>query len=230
MDLARFVPDEINLHNLSQSDFPRIAKDRKITEKITLAVRNIPTTQRIIQGDSRNMRKENVHLILTSPPYWTIKKYRPIKGQLGVIEDYEKFLDELDKVCLICESLLNAYEKKPRGEIDSEHEFHVLIPVPSNRLNEYIKFLMRDPEFPNYVTWHYKDVDEEVSLKERLFLNIAAFSFHALVTYFVTYALPIAMKALRRLIDVIDPYEFKEVVLRGGGLVKRKGENKLQEA
>jgi len=101
-NLAEFVPKEINLRNLSQTDFPRIAKDKKLTEKIKSAVKNIPTSQRLVLGDSRNMDVEEVHLVLTSPPYWIIKDYNSIEGQLGLIKDYEKFLDEVDKVWEKC--------------------------------------------------------------------------------------------------------------------------------
>src|SRR5262245_51761591 len=40
----------------------------------------------------------SVHLVVTSPPYWTLKKYEDRKGQLGEIADYTSFLIELDKV------------------------------------------------------------------------------------------------------------------------------------
>lgn len=49
---------------------------------------------------------ESVHLIVTSPPYWTLKEYAPNAGQLGAIEDYEKFLSELDKVWAECARVL----------------------------------------------------------------------------------------------------------------------------
>lgn len=52
-------------------------------------------------GDSRNLDwipDESIHLVLTSPPYWTLKEYPDHAGQLGVIENYERFHDELDKV------------------------------------------------------------------------------------------------------------------------------------
>ncbi len=35
---------------------------------------------------------------MTSPPYWTLKEYLPHENQLGAIEDYEAFLNELDEV------------------------------------------------------------------------------------------------------------------------------------
>ena len=52
-------------------------------------------------GDSREMDwipSGSVHLVLTSPPYWTLKEYPRHKSQLGLIEDYDAFHDELDKV------------------------------------------------------------------------------------------------------------------------------------
>ncbi len=56
---------------------------------------------RLIHGDARsfsNIEDESVHLVVTSPPYWTLKRYNESPLQLGHIEDYELFLDELDKV------------------------------------------------------------------------------------------------------------------------------------
>jgi DNA modification methylase len=43
-----------------------------------------------------------VHLVVTSPPYWTLKDYNPGEGQMGEIEDYEQFLSELDRVWRAC--------------------------------------------------------------------------------------------------------------------------------
>ncbi|MCL4467716.1 MAG: site-specific DNA-methyltransferase [Deltaproteobacteria bacterium] len=57
--------------------------------------------QRLIQGDARNVpfiKDESVHLIITSPPYWTLKRYNENPNQLGHIADYEEFLGELAKV------------------------------------------------------------------------------------------------------------------------------------
>jgi site-specific DNA-methyltransferase (adenine-specific) len=41
---------------------------------------------------------ESVHLVVTSPPYWTLKRYNEHEGQLGHVADYETFLGELAKV------------------------------------------------------------------------------------------------------------------------------------
>ncbi|MGA3325564.1 MAG: DNA methyltransferase, partial [Terriglobia bacterium] len=59
------------------------------------------TTSTLCCGDSREMDwvpSGSVHLVLTSPPYWTLKEYPRHKSQLGLIEDYDAFLDELDRV------------------------------------------------------------------------------------------------------------------------------------
>ena len=64
-----------------------------------------PTTHIIRQGDARgldDLAEGSVHLVLTSPPYWTLKEYPAALGQLGLIADYEQFHDELDKVWRHC--------------------------------------------------------------------------------------------------------------------------------
>lgn len=59
------------------------------------------TVHRLVQGDARSLSflpDESVHLAVTSPPYWTLKKYNETAGQLGHVEEYEEFLQELTKV------------------------------------------------------------------------------------------------------------------------------------
>ncbi|MGH8622381.1 MAG: DNA-methyltransferase [Burkholderiales bacterium] len=60
-----------------------------------------PVTVRLHRGDARDLdwlASESVHLVVTSPPYWTLKAYNDVAGQLGHVADYEAFLDELDHV------------------------------------------------------------------------------------------------------------------------------------
>jgi modification methylase len=60
-------------------------------------------------GDARDLSwipGETVHLVVTSPPYWTLKKYEPNHRQLGEITSYESFLNELDKVWRECVRVL----------------------------------------------------------------------------------------------------------------------------
>lgn len=60
-------------------------------------------------GDARDLSwipDNSVDLVVTSPPYWTLKKYEDRAGQLGEIEQYEAFLTELDKVWAHCARVL----------------------------------------------------------------------------------------------------------------------------
>ena len=41
---------------------------------------------------------ESIHLVITSPPYWNLKRYNENPQQMGHMSDYEEFLDELTKV------------------------------------------------------------------------------------------------------------------------------------
>jgi DNA modification methylase len=59
------------------------------------------TYQRLINGDARDLSfldDESIHLVVTSPPYWNLKRYNENPDQLGHINDYEFFLRELEKV------------------------------------------------------------------------------------------------------------------------------------
>jgi site-specific DNA-methyltransferase (adenine-specific) len=61
-------------------------------------------------GDARDLSfiaDESVHLVITSPPYASLKQYAPGNpNQLGDIDDYELFLGELDKVWRECARVL----------------------------------------------------------------------------------------------------------------------------
>lgn len=60
-----------------------------------------PTVHRLINGDARKLDfldDASVHLAVTSPPYWNLKRYNENPDQLGHIQDYEAFLSELEKV------------------------------------------------------------------------------------------------------------------------------------
>ncbi len=63
----------------------------------------------LVQADSRNLsflEDESIHLVITSPPYWNLKRYNDHKDQMGHIDDYEDFLDELNKVWEECYRVL----------------------------------------------------------------------------------------------------------------------------
>lgn len=108
-DITNFVPLELRKLADPQKDLPRIAKDPALVAAIELNLRSFPTHHRLLLEDARLMsgiEKESVHLVLTSPPYWTLKEYRDSEGQMGAIEDYEDFLGELQKVWRLCFEVL----------------------------------------------------------------------------------------------------------------------------
>ena len=107
--LDELVP--VGLGDLSdeQTAIPRIARDPDLTATIADAVERVPTAHRLLLGDSRDLSElesGSVHLVLTSPPYWTLKVYREASGQLGSVADYERFVSELDRVWRECFRLL----------------------------------------------------------------------------------------------------------------------------
>jgi len=104
-NLSQYLPAEVRPLDNSQTLIPRIAKDMRLTSAIENALHRIPTRHKLFCRDSRtlsDLTADSVHLVVTSPPYWTLKAYRDSKGQLGHVEDYDKFLADLDKVWKHC--------------------------------------------------------------------------------------------------------------------------------
>ncbi|MCY4060847.1 MAG: site-specific DNA-methyltransferase [Chloroflexi bacterium] len=104
-DLGLYVPTALRRLEHPQTDLPRIAKDAQLTRAIEQAVQTIPTNHMIWLGDARRagaIEDNSVHLVVTSPPYWILKEYPDIAGQLGNMSDYELFLTELDQVWHEC--------------------------------------------------------------------------------------------------------------------------------
>ncbi len=88
-------------------------EQKRIAKQLAWSNGAVPqeTQHRIYLGDARNMAEienELVHLVVTSPPYFNLIKYEAEDAdeQLGHLEDYAKFLDELDKVWRRCYDLL----------------------------------------------------------------------------------------------------------------------------
>lgn len=103
-DLSAFVPLDLPVSDDAQTLIPSLAKDERSVRLIEQSVQTIPTAHRLNLADARRMKlePESVHLVLTSPPYWTLKEYRDSEAQLGHVEDYEEFLAELDEVWKQC--------------------------------------------------------------------------------------------------------------------------------
>lgn len=111
-ELESYIPEKLkrikNLDNL----IPKIAKDKDLLKEISVLIKTIPSHHKFVLGDAREKKlfeDESVHLILTSPPYWNLKKYRDNKNQLGDIADYRLFLMELKKV------IENSYNSLVQG-------------------------------------------------------------------------------------------------------------------
>ncbi len=65
------------------------------------------TSHRLLLGDARSMPEVgnvSIHLVVTSPPYWTLKDYEGSAGeaQLGHMADYDQFQKELALVWKRC--------------------------------------------------------------------------------------------------------------------------------
>lgn len=95
------------------------------------------TSHRLVQGDARDLsflKDESIHLVVTSPPYWTLKRYRDHPDQLGHVADYEEFVEELARVWRECYRIL-----VPGGRLvcvvgdvclsRREHGRHVVVPL-----------------------------------------------------------------------------------------------------
>ena len=106
--LESFVPERFRRLDDPARDLPRLAKDPAATTLIETAVARVPTRHRLILGDARRaeLGAGSVHLVVTSPPYWTLKEYRRTDGQLGWVEDYDEFLNQLDAVWRACHRAL----------------------------------------------------------------------------------------------------------------------------
>ncbi len=117
------------------------------------------TLHRLINGDARDLsfiRDNSIHLVVTSPPYWNLKKYNDNPDQLGHINDYETFLNELkivweqifDKLIpggrLICVVGDVCVSRKKFGR-------HLVFP-----LHSYISVICRKIGFDNLnpIIWH----------------------------------------------------------------------------
>jgi DNA modification methylase len=108
-DPSGWVPREVGRISNHQTDLPRIAKDVKATAAIEAKLAQIPTIHDLHNADARSLGTlptDSVHLVVTSPPYWTLKKYRDSTGQLGHVADYDDFVDQLERVWRECHRAL----------------------------------------------------------------------------------------------------------------------------
>jgi DNA modification methylase len=103
--LREYTPASLACLRESQSAIPKLAKDEIAARDIEAILPTLPTVHEMRQADARELDflpTESVQLVLTSPPYWTLKQYNQSVGQLGSIDDYDGFLAELDRVWSHC--------------------------------------------------------------------------------------------------------------------------------
>jgi hypothetical protein len=94
--LSEYVPPELQHVEDLDTAIPELAKNTRQIAAIEAAIRHIHTHHGLFLTDARtppSLADETVHLVVTSPPYWTLKRYRETDGQLGHVEGYEEFLD-----------------------------------------------------------------------------------------------------------------------------------------
>lgn len=84
---------------------PTLARDARAMRRIEGVVRAQRTMHELIHGDARvasGLEPNSIHLVVTSPPYWTLKQYNEHEHQLGHVEDYDQFMTALDEVWSNC--------------------------------------------------------------------------------------------------------------------------------
>jgi len=84
---------------------PAMARDMRAMRRIEAVVRDRETTHELIHGDARAasaLDENSIHLVVTSPPYWTLKRYNDHEDQMGHVADYDEFMSGLDEVWRNC--------------------------------------------------------------------------------------------------------------------------------
>lgn len=108
-NLDQYVPDDLLDIDDPQTGIPALARDPEAMARIEQSARRVPSSHRLVCGDARELghiESESIALVVTSPPYWSLKQYRVHDAQLGHVGDYEEFLDELDRVWSECSRVL----------------------------------------------------------------------------------------------------------------------------
>lgn len=106
------------------------------------------TQHKLYIGDARSLlsavSEESVHLAVTSPPYWNLKEYPQIEGQLGNQDDLHTFFREVNKVWKACFQAL-----VPGGRLcvvvgdvclnRKEHGRHRVVPLHAEIINQSLQ-------------------------------------------------------------------------------------------
>ena len=105
-----------------QTSIPKLAKCQSTSADINDLVSKVETEHDVILGDARTTKLDarSVHLVVTSPPYWTLKEYPDTTGQIGRLDDYGVFLDSL-RVCVVGDVCLSRRRNNGRHTVVPLH-------------------------------------------------------------------------------------------------------------
>jgi len=107
--LKAYAPEELLSIAYNQDAIPNMANNPLLLKQINTILPSLPTVHNFHLANSTNLSfipNESVHLVVTSPPYWNLKKYNDNEDQLGNIANYDSFLSELEKVWKECYRIL----------------------------------------------------------------------------------------------------------------------------
>ena len=102
--LESFVPQD--LMRLAEAEpqrsIPAIANNSAAVDQVEATLSILPNRHDLHLADARLVMKtladDSCHLVMTSPPYWNLKRYEEHPAQLGHIADYSEFLESLRAV------------------------------------------------------------------------------------------------------------------------------------
>lgn len=104
-DAAQALLDEFTVAGELDDIIPGLARNHNAMRRIEAVVQNRETSHELVHGDARAasaLDENSIHLVVTSPPYWTLKRYNDHEDQMGHVADYDEFMAALDEVWRNC--------------------------------------------------------------------------------------------------------------------------------
>lgn len=104
LDERKLLDELLSRGNLDDL-IPQLAREPRTIARIEAVVRRRHTSHELLLQDARSalsLAENSIHLVVTSPPYWTLKRYNESNDQLGHIVEYDEFIDSLDAVWRHC--------------------------------------------------------------------------------------------------------------------------------
>lgn len=104
-DRVQLLVRELTAGKDLDDSIPAIARDVRALSRIEALIHEQPTTHELVLGDARAasaLKENSIHLVVTSPPYWNLKRYNEHDDQLGHENDYDRFIEGLDEIWRNC--------------------------------------------------------------------------------------------------------------------------------